>query len=157
MAEWTDPALDMANLRYHVERDVAVVIGATRAKSGRLVALDAFLNWLRLTTIDIRGLTYPFGVISTAHGDLVLDPRLRGRLYHNGITLTNSTAGGAFLFAYNFAIRPPAAIVADRHPGRMPLAKSNRYGRELYASRKTLSYLYLLIFCGSMSVPPTPR
>ncbi|OKP07003.1 hypothetical protein PENSUB_6120 [Penicillium subrubescens] len=28
---------------------------------------------------------------------------LRGQLYHNGITLTNSTVGGAFLFAYNFA------------------------------------------------------
>jgi hypothetical protein len=47
--QWADPALDMANLRSHVERDVAAVISATRAKSGRLVALDAFLNWLRLT------------------------------------------------------------------------------------------------------------
>jgi hypothetical protein len=27
---WTDPALDIADLRYHVGRDVAVVIGATR-------------------------------------------------------------------------------------------------------------------------------
>jgi hypothetical protein len=101
--EWTDPALDMASLRYHVGRDVAVVIGATRAKSSRPVALDAFLNWLRLTTIDIRGLTCPSGIISTPHGDLILDPQLRGQLYHNGITLANSTVGGAFLFAYNFA------------------------------------------------------
>ncbi|OKP14497.1 hypothetical protein PENSUB_13993, partial [Penicillium subrubescens] len=93
--EWTDPALDMASLRYHV----AVVIGATRAKSSRPVALDAFVNWLRLTTMDIRGLTYPSGIISTPHGDLILDPQLRGQLYHNGITLTNSTVGGAFLFA----------------------------------------------------------
>jgi hypothetical protein len=97
--EWTDPALDMASLRYHV----AVVIGATRAKSSRPVALDAFLNWLRSTTMDLRGLTYPSGIISTPHGDLILDPQLRGQLYHNGITLTNSTVGGAFLFAYNFA------------------------------------------------------
>ena len=40
--QWADPALDMANLRSHVERDVTAVISATRAKSGRLVALDAF-------------------------------------------------------------------------------------------------------------------
>jgi hypothetical protein len=40
---WTDPALDMASLRYHVGRDVTVVIGGTR--TGR--------------TMDIRGLTYP--------------------------------------------------------------------------------------------------
>jgi hypothetical protein len=101
--EWTDPALDMASLRYHVWRDVAVVIGATGAKSGRPAALDAFVNWLRLTTMDIRGLTYPSGIISSAYGDLILDPQLRGQLYHNGITLANSTVGGAFLFAYNFA------------------------------------------------------
>ncbi|OKP06059.1 hypothetical protein PENSUB_6510 [Penicillium subrubescens] len=53
--------------------------------------------------MDIRGLTYPSGLIPTPHGDLILDPQLRGQLYHNGITLTNSTVGGAFLFAYNFA------------------------------------------------------
>ncbi|OKP11866.1 hypothetical protein PENSUB_2597 [Penicillium subrubescens] len=81
----------------------AVVIGATRAKSGRPVALDAFVDWLRLTTMDIRGLTCPSGIISSPHGDLILDPQLRGQLYHNGITLANSTVGGAFLFAYNFA------------------------------------------------------
>jgi hypothetical protein len=33
---WTDPALDMGSLHYHVGRDVAVVIGATRAKPSRL-------------------------------------------------------------------------------------------------------------------------
>ncbi|KAJ5364968.1 uncharacterized protein N7496_010681 [Penicillium cataractarum] len=60
--EWNDPALDMANLRYHVGRDVAVVIGATRAKSSPPVAPDAFLNWLRLATMNIRGLTYPSGL-----------------------------------------------------------------------------------------------
>ncbi|KAF3399844.1 hypothetical protein F1880_008366 [Penicillium rolfsii] len=103
LIEWTDPALDMASLRYYVGRDVAVVIGGRRAKSSRLVALDAFVDWLRLTTMDIRGLTYPSSIISTLHGDLILDPQLRGQLYHNGITLTNSTMGGAFLFAYNFA------------------------------------------------------
>lgn len=101
--EWTDPTFDMASLRYHVGRDVAVVIGVRRAKSGQPVALDAFVNWLRLTTMDVRGLTYPAGIISTPPGDLILDPQLRGQLYHNGITLTNSTVGGAFLFAYNFA------------------------------------------------------
>jgi hypothetical protein len=53
--------------------------------------------------MDIRGLTYPSGLIPTPHGDLILDPQLRGQLYHNGITLTNSVVGGAFLFAYNFA------------------------------------------------------
>ncbi|CEJ61859.1 hypothetical protein PMG11_10376 [Penicillium brasilianum] len=52
---------------------------------------------------DIRGLTYPSDITSTPHGDLILDPQLRGQLYHNGITLTNSTVGGAFLFAYKFA------------------------------------------------------
>ncbi|CEJ62712.1 hypothetical protein PMG11_11204 [Penicillium brasilianum] len=102
--EWTDPALDMASLRYHVGRDVAVVIGARRARSGQPpIALDAFVNWLHLTTMDIRGLTYPSVIISTPHGDFILDPQLRGPLYHNGITLTSSTVGGAFLFAYNFA------------------------------------------------------
>ncbi|KAJ5358336.1 uncharacterized protein N7496_010749 [Penicillium cataractarum] len=98
-----DPALDIASLRYHVGRDVAMVIGRTRTKPGRPVALDAFLDWLRLTTIDIRGLTYPSSLIPTQHSDLILNPQLRGQLYHNGITLTNTTVGGAFLFAYNFA------------------------------------------------------
>ncbi|OKO89994.1 hypothetical protein PENSUB_13535 [Penicillium subrubescens] len=94
------------------KRDVAVVIGATRAKSSRQVALDAFLNWLRLAMIDIRGLTYPSSIITTAHGDLILDPQLRGQLYHNGTTLTNFSLGGAFLFAYNFV---SAATCCDRH------------------------------------------
>jgi hypothetical protein len=30
--QWADPALDMVNLRSHVERDVAVVIGPARTK-----------------------------------------------------------------------------------------------------------------------------
>ncbi|KAJ5904922.1 uncharacterized protein N7473_001838 [Penicillium subrubescens] len=33
----------------------------------------------------------------------VLHPQLRGQLYHNRITLTNFSVGGAFLVAYNFA------------------------------------------------------
>lgn len=41
---WPDPALDMANLRSRVDKDVTVVIGGTRTKSGRPVSLDAFLN-----------------------------------------------------------------------------------------------------------------
>lgn len=94
-----------------MERDVTVVIGARRAKSGQPVALDAFLRWLRLTTMDIRGLTYPSVIISTAHGDLILDPQLRGNLYHNGVTLPTSTSG-AFLFTYNFA---RATTSCDRH------------------------------------------
>jgi hypothetical protein len=53
--------------------------------------------------MDIRGLTYPSGIFSTPHGDLILNPQLRGHPYHNGITLNNSTVGGAFIFAYNFA------------------------------------------------------
>ncbi|OKP09784.1 hypothetical protein PENSUB_4825 [Penicillium subrubescens] len=110
--EWTEPALDMASLRYHVWRDVAVVIGATRAKSSRPVAPDAFLNWLRLATIDIRRLTCPSSNITTAHGDLILDPQLRGQLYHNGIPLTSFSLRGAFLFAYNFA---SLATCHDRH------------------------------------------
>ncbi|CEJ61880.1 hypothetical protein PMG11_10396 [Penicillium brasilianum] len=110
--EWTDPALDMASLRYRAGRDVAVVIGATRAQSSRPVGPDAFLEWLRLATIDIRGLSYPSSLITTAHGDLILDPHLRGQLYHNGITLTNFRVGGRFLFAYNFA---SLATCRDRH------------------------------------------
>jgi hypothetical protein len=62
--------------------------------------------------MDIHGLTYPSGIISTPHGDLILDSQLRGQLYHNGITLTNSTVGGAFLFAYNFAY---LTTCRDRH------------------------------------------
>jgi hypothetical protein len=76
--EWTGTVLDMARQRCHVGRDVAVVIGATRAKSSRPVAPDAFLKWLRLDTVDIGGLTYPSSLIATAHGDLILDPQLRG-------------------------------------------------------------------------------
>ena len=33
---------------------------------------------------------------------MIYDPQLRGQLYYNGITLTNSIVG-TFLFAYNFA------------------------------------------------------
>jgi hypothetical protein len=87
-----------------------MVIGAT--KSSRPLAPDVFLEWLRLATIDIRGLTYPSSLITTAHGDLILDPHLRGQLCHNGITLTSFCVGGAFLFAYNFT---PLATSRDRH------------------------------------------
>jgi hypothetical protein len=40
--EWTDPAIDMGNLRSHVQRDVTVMVSARRVKSGRPVAPDAF-------------------------------------------------------------------------------------------------------------------
>jgi hypothetical protein len=155
--EWTDPALDMASLRCHVGRDVAVVVGATLAKSSQLVAPDEFLNWLRLATMDIRGLTYPSSIISTAHGDLILDPQMRGQLYHNGITLTNFRVGGAFLFAYNLPLWPPAVIVTDQNLGGLRLVKCNRYGRKLQVSREIPSCLYWSICCGNMRVSRRPK
>ncbi|CEJ62517.1 hypothetical protein PMG11_11014 [Penicillium brasilianum] len=115
--ERTDPALDMGSLRYLVGRDVAVVIGARRAKSGRPVALDAFVDWLRSTTMDIRGLTYPAGIISTPHGDLILDPQLRRQLYHNGITLTNSTIWEEALRKQEDIILPLLVDILRKNPG----------------------------------------
>lgn len=56
--------------------------------------------------------THSSHVIATTHGDLILDAQLRGNVYHNGVLLTNSTAGDAFLFAYDFA---RASTCRDRH------------------------------------------
>jgi hypothetical protein len=136
---------------------VAVVIGATRAKSGRPVALDVFLNWLRLTTMDIRGLTYPSGVISTPHGDLILDPQLRGHLYHNGITLTNSTVGCAFLFAYNFAYLTTCRDRRRLESWRDAARQVQRIWEEALRKQEDTILPLLVVFCGRMPVLPTPR
>jgi hypothetical protein len=63
--------------RSRVEREVTAVISTRGANSGRLDAPNAFSGWLQLT-IRIRGLTYPSSIISTVHGDPILDPQLRG-------------------------------------------------------------------------------
>lgn len=55
----------------------------------------------RLMTLE--AMPVPSSMSGSAHGDLILDPQLRGQLCHSGVTLTSSNMGDAFLFAYNFA------------------------------------------------------
>jgi hypothetical protein len=87
------------------------------------------LGWLWVT-IDIRGLTYTSSIVSTVHVDLILDPQLRGNVYHNRVLLTNSTEDNSFLFAYN------SAIDTDWRLGGTRLTTCSRSGRMLYAFRR---------------------
>lgn len=87
-------------------------------------------------TIDIRGLTYPSSIISTVHGNLILDPQLRGNVYHNGLLLTNSTAATLYSSCTTSPVHPPAAIDTDWRLGRARLARYSGSGRRLYAFRR---------------------
>ncbi|KAF2996556.1 hypothetical protein E8E15_000224 [Penicillium rubens] len=99
-----EPADDMAKLRFHVERDITVVIGAGRASQSRPVSSETFFEWLQVT-LDIRGLSYPSSIVETPQGDFLLDSRFHGKLFLHGILLPMSTSGVKhFKFGYNFAL-----------------------------------------------------
>ncbi|KAJ5742665.1 uncharacterized protein N7511_011236 [Penicillium nucicola] len=96
-----EPADDMANLRFRVERDITVLIGAGRAKQSPVVSPETFFKWLQVT-LDIRGLSYPSSIVETPHGDLVLDLQFHGRLFLHGILLPVANSGFKPLkFGYN--------------------------------------------------------
>lgn len=99
-----EPADDMANLRFQVERDITVVIGAGRANQSRPVSSGTFFGWLRVT-LDIHGLSYPSSIVETSQGDLLLDSQFHGRLFLHVILLSMATSGVKhYKFGYNFAL-----------------------------------------------------
>ncbi|KAJ5938391.1 hypothetical protein N7466_001525 [Penicillium verhagenii] len=101
--DWPAAADDMANLRFRIERDVAVVIGAGRSNQSRPVSPKTFLRWLRVT-LDIHGLVSPTSVVQTPQGDLLLDPKHSGQLFLHRVRLAMHPVGGkVFMYGYNFA------------------------------------------------------
>jgi hypothetical protein len=62
-----------------------------RDKNAQPVVLDAFMKWME-TTMDIRGLPHPSHIFETEDGDLILDPRLQGKIYLKGMFLTASAS-----------------------------------------------------------------
>ncbi|KAJ6094809.1 hypothetical protein N7467_002322 [Penicillium canescens] len=62
-----------------------------RDKNAQPVALDAFMKWME-TTMGIRGLSHPSHIIETEDGDLILDPRLQGKIYLKGMLHTASAS-----------------------------------------------------------------
>jgi hypothetical protein len=99
-----EPADDMAKLRFQVERDITVVIGAGHSSQNPSVSSETFFEWLQVT-LDIRGLSYPSSIVETPQGDLLLDSQFHGKLFLHGILLPMSTSGVKhFKFGYNFAL-----------------------------------------------------
>jgi hypothetical protein len=98
----TDPTEDMARMRSHIDRDVMVVIEPAMGKYGKKNSLAAFKTWVKVT-LDIRGLTYPFQVIETEAGDLILDPKFCGRIYLKGMLLPATISElKPYKLGYNF-------------------------------------------------------
>ncbi|KAJ5348624.1 uncharacterized protein N7506_001877 [Penicillium brevicompactum] len=99
-----EPADDMAKLRFHIERDITVVIGPGHASQSRPISSETFFEWLQVT-LDIRRLSHPSSIVETPQGDLLLDSQFHGRLFLHGILLPMSNSGAQqFKFGYNFAL-----------------------------------------------------
>jgi hypothetical protein len=86
--------------------DVTVIIGEPhrcRSFTGETqmspkIPLAEFESWTKVT-IDINK---PKEIVHTEHGDLILDPEFKGKLYLHGLELpSGSKSGKAFDYAYN--------------------------------------------------------
>jgi hypothetical protein len=97
-----DPARDMANFVSRIWRDVTVVIGPNRKSRSQGVSVEQFKKWLEVS-LEIHGFSRPESVIETDHGDLIFDPRFRGKVFLKGLLLP-SCLGEArpFRLGYNF-------------------------------------------------------
>jgi hypothetical protein len=97
-----DPARDMANFVSRIWRDVTVVIGPNRKSRSQGVSVEQFKKWLKVS-LEIHGFSRPESVIETDHGDLIFDPRFRGKVFLKGLLLP-SCLGEArpFRLGYNF-------------------------------------------------------
>lgn len=97
-----NPAQDMACFTYRTWRDVCVEIGPDSGGTGGGVSLEKFKQWLTVS-LDIRGYSYPESNIETDQGDLIIDPRFRGKAFLKGLLLPASVLEARpFELSYNF-------------------------------------------------------
>ncbi|KAJ6016399.1 hypothetical protein N7540_010990 [Penicillium herquei] len=81
--EGADPAVEMAQLRSRIARDVSVTVGSTGTDHPPSVAQETFLNWLQIM-MEIRGLNFPSTIIQTPSGDIILDVEYAGQTFLDG-------------------------------------------------------------------------
>jgi hypothetical protein len=83
-------------LEANIWEDVTVKIGRIQGKGDKVGRAD-FLRWIKVS-LD---LDRPSKIISTRHGNLILDDEFKGRIYLKGLLLENEPAT-PFKFCYNF-------------------------------------------------------
>ncbi|KAF7588863.1 hypothetical protein BBP40_005081 [Aspergillus hancockii] len=92
----------MPELKSRIWRDVAVTIGPGSGDQRRKVERNEFLEWLGIS-LNIEGLSTPSDVVETVHGDLILDPHYKNKIYLKGLLLPQSASSiYAFQYGYNF-------------------------------------------------------
>ncbi|KPI45359.1 uncharacterized protein AB675_2323 [Cyphellophora attinorum] len=85
---------------YSAAYDVCVEIGRARG-SNHKVTIDDVREWLTVS-FDIQALNLTIPPVHTAHGDLVLDDGLSGKLYLKGMHVAaNGSRNGGPVFSYN--------------------------------------------------------
>jgi hypothetical protein len=77
--------------------DVSVQIGKVRGPLGLRVEMADFKDWLKVS-ID---LDKPSNVVKTAYGDLILDPKFRGKVYLKELLLKGDASSFEYKFGYN--------------------------------------------------------
>ncbi|KAH3173447.1 hypothetical protein KXV78_000430 [Aspergillus fumigatus] len=97
-----NPAQDMACFTYRTWRDVCVEVGPDSEGTGGGVSIEEFRQWLTVS-LDIHGHSYPESIIETDQGDLIIDPRFRGKTFLKGLLLPASVLEARpFELSYNF-------------------------------------------------------
>ncbi|KAF9888555.1 hypothetical protein FE257_008486 [Aspergillus nanangensis] len=97
-----NPRRDMARFMSRIWRDVTVIIQPRHNPCRQEVSHEQFRKWLEVS-MEIRGYSYPESVIETDCGDLILDPRYRGKMFLKGLLLPSSISEPRELkLGYNF-------------------------------------------------------
>jgi hypothetical protein len=79
-----------------------VEIRPDREGKGVGVSFKNFKQWLTVS-LNIHGYSYPESVIETDQGDLIIDPRFRGKTFLKGLLLPASVLEARpFKLGYNF-------------------------------------------------------
>ncbi|KAJ6016434.1 hypothetical protein N7540_011025 [Penicillium herquei] len=103
LIEKVDPAVDMAQLRSRIWRDVSVTVGPTGADHQPFVTQEMFLDWLQIK-MEIRELRSLSTVIQTPSGDIVLDVKYAGLTYLDGLVVSTTVSKSkGYKLGYNFA------------------------------------------------------
>ncbi|KAL1953003.1 hypothetical protein VTO42DRAFT_3774 [Malbranchea cinnamomea] len=82
----------------NIWEDVSFVV--SKGRGGRAISTPTFREWLKVT-LDIHTPAVE-DVIQTDHGDLILDPRFKGRVFLKGLQLLQNRASGKqYQYSYN--------------------------------------------------------
>lgn len=84
-------------LKANIWEDVSVKIGRVYNSEGATIGIAEFQDWLKVS-IDLDP---PSKVISTEHGQLIMDPAFGGRIYLKGLLV--ETEPTKFKYGYNFS------------------------------------------------------